>query len=337
MAQASAYRGAYNRLELDGSDVGSLRSVEGGDPYGEVVQVAVGAGSVPDKRIAAFLYSDIAIECGLVPSGPLADWIGATLGGTFSLRHGGAIVEHDQNLKETSRLAFREATIHEVEFPAMDASRQDPIHLTVRLAPEWTQRQAGSGAVQAKDGMTRGARAKPPRSCDFRLDIDGLDTKRVSEVGPLVVRQVIGEPTVGEVRQYERPMWLEVQDLVVTLPEAADWYAWRDAVIVGGTGPERSGMLEYLSPDSRNVLARIEFSGLGIHSLVRERSEEGAQATRRVRASMYCERLSFRPIVAPPPAAAAPDAPPKQPTPLSRVHVAVPLTTERALARPDFG
>ncbi len=335
MAQASAYGAAYNRLEIDGNDAGPLRSVEGGDPYGEVVQVAGGAGSVTDKRIGALHYADIAIECRLVPSGPLADWIRAWLGGNL-LWHSGAIVEFDRDFRETSRFPFR-ATIREVEFPALDANRREPAYLTVRLAPEETERQTGSGAMQPKDaGMIRGAPTKPPRSCDFRLHIDDLETKPVSEVGPLVVRQVIGEPMVGEAREYERPRWLEIGDLVVTLPEADDWYDWRDAFIVRGTGPEareRSGRLEYLSQDGKDVLARIEFSGLGIHSLVRERSEEGAPAVRRVRASMYCGNLS---LVAPPPAVGAPDGSRNRFTPRSRVDIIVPLEPGRALARPDL-
>jgi hypothetical protein len=335
MPPARTYSAAYNRLELDGKDAGPLRSVEGGEPFGEVVQAAVGAGNVIRKRIAALRYADISIECGLIPSGPVANLISATLGRSFH-RHSGAVVEHDDNYRETSRLAFEDATIHEVEFPALHASQQEPAYLTIRLAPDRTERQTGSGAQQPKDpDMIRGARTKPPRRCDFRLQIDGLDATRVSAVSPLVVRQVIAERMPGEQRVYDTPA-LEIPDLVVTLAEAADWYAWRDAFLVGATGPERTGKLEYLSPDRKDALAWIEFSGLGIHSLVRERSEEGAQGIRQVRASMYCGNLSYGPVVAPSPAAAAPDASWERLTPPSRVDVTVPLAREGVLARPEF-
>ena len=299
MSPDRTYGAAYNRLELDGKDAEPLRSVEGGEPYGDVVQAAVGAGNVIRKRIGALHYADISIELGLIPSGPVANWIGATLGRSLP-RHSGAVVEHDDNYREISRLTFEHAAIHEVEFPALDAAQQEPAYLTIRLAPDQTLRQAGSGAQQSKDpNMVRGAtKTKPPRRCDFRLTIDGLDATRVSAVGPLVVRQVIREPMLGEQRVYGTPA-LEIPDLVVTLPEAADWYAWRDAFIVGATGPERNGKLEYLSPDRKDVLAWIEFSGLGIHSLVRERSEEGVQGLRQARASMYCGNLSYGPVVAP--------------------------------------
>jgi hypothetical protein len=332
MALPPTYSAAYNRLELDGKDAEPLRSVEGGEPFGEVVQAAVGAGNVIRKRIGALHYADISIELGLVPSGPVANWISATLGGSLH-RHSGAVVEHDDNYREISRLTFEDAAIHEVEFPALDAAQQEPAYLTIRLAPDRTQRQTGSGAQRSKDpDMIRGARTKPPRRCDFRLQIDGLDATRVSAVGPLVVRQVIGERMAGEERVYGTPV-LEIPDLVVTLAEAADWYAWRDAFIVGATGPERTGKLEYLSPDRKDVLAWIEFSGLGIHSLVRERSEEGVQRIRLARASMYCGNLSYGPVVTPSP---APDAPWESLTLRSRVDVTPPLAGERVPARPEF-
>ena len=332
MPFAPAYSATYNRLELDGQDAGPLRSVEGGEPFGEVVQTA-GAGNVIRKRIGALHYADISIELGLIPSGPVANWISATLGRSLP-RHSGAIVEFDDNYREISRLKFEHAAIHEVEFPALDAAQQEPAYLTIRLAPEQTERQTGSGVQQSKDpNLVRGAtRTKPPRRCDFQLQIDGLDATRVSAVSPLVVRQVSGEAMAGEQRVYGTPA-LEIPDLVVTLAEAADWYAWRDTFIVGATGPERTGKLEYLSPGGKDVLAWIEFSGLGIHSLVRERSEEGAQGIRHARAAMYCGNLSYGPVVAPSP---APDAPWERLTPQSRVDVTVPLAREGVPARPEF-
>ena len=115
----------------------------------------------------------------------------------------------------------------------------------------------------------------------------------------------------------------------MTLPEAPDWYAWRDAFIVGRTGVERTGTLEYLSPDLRSVVARIEFSGLGIHSLVRERSEEGAERLRRVQASIYCENLSYGPVVAAPQTDSRPFGPP------SRVAVGASLAAERPAVRSE--
>jgi hypothetical protein len=331
MAVASAQVTSYRRLELDGQDAGPLRSIEGGEPYAEVLEEAAAIpGAAAGKHIGPPHYSDIVIECGLVPSAPIANWITGTLGRTAP-RHDGAIVEIDRDFKEVSRLAFRNAIIREIEFPALDSADSRPAYLTLRLAPESTRRQGGSGARQPIGTSPMGARARAPRTSDFQLKVDGL-TGSLSKVAPLVVKQVLAE-SVGEERFGGlAPAGLEIPDLVVTLRESADWYAWRDAFMVDGTGSERSGTLEYLAQDLKNVVGRIEFSGLGIHSLVAERAEEGVAGVRRVRASMYCENLSYGPPAAVSTSASAPS----EPTPPSRVDVITPLAARRPFALPEL-
>jgi hypothetical protein len=328
MAAATTYVTSLNRLELDGQDAGLLRSVEGGEPYGEVVQEgATTPGAVVGKRLGPVHYADIAIECSLTPSAPLANWIGATLG-RRAPRHDGAIVELDRNYDEVSRLVFHHAVIHEIEFPALDAADTQQGYLTLRIAPESTRRHAGSGTWQAiGSDKSPVARDKGPRTCDFQLKVDGLTGSFVSKVHPLVVRQLLTESLAEDGSPRLTPGGLEIPDLVVTLREATDWYAWRDAFMVDRTGAERTGTLEYLAQDMKKVLARIAFSGMGIHSLVAERIEEGAAAPRRLRASMYCENLSYGL-----PLAMSTTSTAMEPTAPSRVAVIAPLASRRPFA-----
>jgi hypothetical protein len=321
----TTYVTSVNRLEVDGQDAGLVRSVEGGAPYGEVVkEVATTPGAAVGKRLGAVHYADIAVECSLSPSAPLANWIAATLGGSAP-RHDGAIIEVDQAYSEVSRLAFHNALIREIEFPALDATDTQQAYLTLRIAPESTRRQPGSGARQAI-ASPMGARATVQRTSDFQLNVDGLTGSVVSKVDPLVVRQLLTEPLAEDRIPRLTPAGLEIPDLVVTLREAADWYAWRDAFMVDGTGAERGGTLEYVTQDMRTVRARIAFSGLGIHSLVAERIEEGAAGPRRLRAAMYCENLSYGPPVA------APTTSTEEPAAPSRVEVIAPLASRRPFA-----
>jgi hypothetical protein len=283
-------------LQLQGQDADLLRSAEGGDLYGEIVRETTlprPGVAAARKRIGAARYRDITIECPLPLSQPLANWVSATLAGSAP-RVNGAVVMAAFDYSQESRLVFTNAAIREIEFPALDAADKQDAYLTVRFAPETTQRQAGTGAQPITSGGAKSA-GRAARS-NFRLAIDGLDTSQINSVGPIVVRQVFLEPTAGEVRVSEALPWLEVSDLVVTLPEAADWYAWRDAFVGAGTGVERRGTLELVSQDRTSVVARIEFRGLGIHSLVRERIEQRAPdipGGPRVRAAMYCEEVVY--------------------------------------------
>lgn len=328
VAYASALSGS-TWLELDGQDAGALHSVEGGEPYAEVVREPVPTPtSVARKHLGAVSYSDIAIECDLGPGGPLLSWITATLGRSSPL-HSGVIVELDHSGKEISRLVFSDAVIREIEFPAVDAEGKEPAYLTVRIASQRTQRHKGSNAKASGTGASMSTRAAPISA--FRLAVDGLSTTQVSTVGPLVVRQVLQTSVAADGTVRLAPSSVDIPDLVVTLREADDWYAWRDAFMVQGTGAEREGTLEYLKRDLHAVLAQIDFTGLGIHSLVAERSDEGAhKGTRRVRASMYCENLSYSAAAGASHSAAAGAALP------SRVEVIAPLAGLRSFTRPQL-
>ena len=56
---------------------------------------------------------------------------------------------------------------------------------------------------------------------------------------------------------------------------------------------EKSGMLEYLTPNLKDVLFTINFHNLGIFKLAPEKLEAGGEQIRRVKAEMYCERMEF--------------------------------------------
>jgi hypothetical protein len=235
-----------------------------------------------EKHISAVHDADIALACGVVPPAPLMSWISGTLGGLAPV-HAGAVVP-EQSYAKQARLEFTNAVIREVEFPGLNAAAgHQPVYMTVRVVPEFTRRVTGSQPSSA------GAVGPSLYSSDFTLKIPGLDCSHVAEIGPLVVQQT--------------PEGLNVTDLVVTLPENEDWYDWRDDLLgathLGSASPFRkTATLVYKSP-AKDVLATIDITGLGIHSLsVESAGTTATQSTRRMRVSMFCE--SLRHTVAPP-------------------------------------
>src|SRR4029077_7484151 len=83
-------------LELTGTPVGFVDSVEGGYATADVVVEKVGPDGIAHKHLGAPKYEDIAITCGAVMSDSFYKWLQGTLDGTFT-RQNGAIVAYDFN------------------------------------------------------------------------------------------------------------------------------------------------------------------------------------------------------------------------------------------------
>jgi hypothetical protein len=171
-----------------------------------------------------------------------------------------------------------------VTVPKADAGSKEPGVLTVKLAPELLRARAGSG-VAAK---VSAARAKSWLPANFKLEIDGLDCKKVSKIEALSFKVKVAEDQVGEERiATKEPTSIEVPNLQVTLAESGSqtWTAWFDDFVVKGLNGdenEKSGKLSFLTPDLKSTLAEVRFFNLGIFRL---EPEPRAAARRRSPAS----------------------------------------------------
>ncbi|MDP1947329.1 MAG: hypothetical protein Q8L77_07495 [Nitrospirota bacterium] len=295
---ARAYSSGAIALELDGQFVDFLKSADGGFAKGDVVVQSLGTALFPSKHLASIKYQDIAIQCDPVMPKPLFDWIAAELNGSH-VRKNGAIVTADFNRVERSRLQFNNALITEIGLPACDAASKDPGLLTVKFAPEFTTPLAGKGGNVV--GAVGSKQQKAWTQNNFRIRIQGLEDacKYVSKIEALVFKQTIVQDTVGDVRNYQKePAKIEFPNLVLSLSEsqAGPFYAWfEDFVVKGNNGQdrERPGVLELLAPDLKEVLLTVNFSNLGIFSFAPGKQESNAEAIRKVKVEMYCERLTL--------------------------------------------
>jgi hypothetical protein len=89
---------------------------------------------------------------------------------------------------------------------------------------------------------------------------------------------------------------LEIPDLAITLLEAdaGPWYQWYDDFLLKGhhvEKDERPGLLEFLGPDLKTVLLRVDFSNLGLKTFSPEKFVSGQEQIPRVKVAMYCEQM----------------------------------------------
>jgi hypothetical protein len=269
--------------------------VEGGDAASDVVQEKLGSDAVVRKHLAGVRYTDIELECDAGMARTFFEWIRDTLNHKLT-RKSGAISFLDFNFQVEHSIEFSNALLTGVSVPALDAASKDALTMTVKLTPEYTRRQKGTGQRQPAPVGPKGRGRWT--AANFRLKIDGLDCTHVSRIEPLLFTTVVAENVVGERRDYQQePAHLDVPDLVLTLPEseAASFYAWHDDFVVKGmNGPqyEKNGTLELLGPNMKDAMLTLELKNLGVFKLasVKPSATEGIA---RVRASMYCEEITL--------------------------------------------
>jgi hypothetical protein len=294
-----AYTTSTVALELDGIFAGFLTSVEGGNAFAEILAEPVGPDLIQRKRPGPVRFEDLIIE---VPfdrdAKPLNDWITATLTAN-PVQHDGAIIFADFNLIEVKRLEFFNATLTEVTVPAADAADgKNPALLTLRLTPQTTRLAGGTG----KKLSDRRLKSKAVLAGNFRLNVQNLEQacKRITKVSPISAKRALSGAPMGQEKFRQAPSAggvLDCSKVSITLPEAdaGPFYSWFDYTVVKGQpDAERSGLLEWLDPTSKTVLASVQLGGLGIVRYAPEAAEAGTEARGSVvQIEMYCETMNI--------------------------------------------
>jgi hypothetical protein len=288
--QRSYATGSY-ALELDGKSVGPLKSVEGGDAFADVVAQASAKSYYAKKHVTTARYSPLKLRVGVSMGKAFYDWIAAGWTGDPQ-RKDGAIVEADGKGAVKALREFADALISEVTIPACDGASKEVGYLTVTLAPEH---------VAAKKGVGKSAaplvKQKLWATSNFKLELDGLDTTRVSKIDAFTIKQTVAESATGARRVSTKgPAKVEFPNLRVTLAStgAQTWIDWFDDFVLkgnGGDANEKGGTLRFLSANLKDELGQIRLYNVGIFKLATDTTQ--ATAIKRVVADLYCERMEL--------------------------------------------
>jgi|SRR5688572_15219491 len=277
-------------LTIDKTAVGTLRSAAGGSAVGTVATQGLGPEGTVKKHITSVSYEDLQLELDLSLDPALYDWISAAWAGKAP-RKSGALSTLDLNGNARATREFQNALISETILPVFDATSKEPAVITLLLAPERVSNVAGPGG---KAGGVM-AKSKAWLASNFRLEIDGLDTSKVSRVEGLHFKQALaGSPGPGR-DPGKQAAAIQLENFRVTLSEAGadSWRSWHEELVVKGNAGdkgERSGRLVVLAANFKDELASVELSNLGIVAL---RPRAAASGVSQLEAELYVERMGF--------------------------------------------
>ena len=271
-------RRAFLELDTAGGVVrDGVRSIEGGEPVADMVEQP-GPNGV-DIHPGPIHYADVVAG---VPLNSFAKVLGAWAAGQQGPLDG-RVIGADFDYKHGYQRSLKQARLAEVAFPALDGSSKESGYLELRLAPASTELTPLPGNYY---GSNMGAKQKAWLLSNFRLDIPGLATKKVSRIEPfkLSLKTSGGTSYVGGTR------------LTVTFAasDAATWLDWQDQLLKGQPS-ERTLDLAVLGPDLKKPLVTLKGTGVGLLSLAPLAYVANSEKLPRLRAELYVERWQIVP------------------------------------------
>jgi hypothetical protein len=264
------YSAGHFELIIDGHvSTAYLKSVEGGFVRTAPLDEPIGPDLQRIKHSNVVEIEPFSLDCGFAGAGDVLRWLQASWRKDFNRRNG-QITHAGFDLKKTFEHEFFDALITEAAFPTLETTAKEPAFLKLKIQPERiASKKSSSGSVQG----TITPKQKLWNPAAFRFNIDGLDPaimKYVSKVEGFTIKQGIKKFYTGNDRfpQIE-PTKIDFPNLTCTMPvEFADpIIKWYDDYVVKGQSDlkaQKTGSIEYLSPDRKDVLFAINLYEMGI-------------------------------------------------------------------------
>jgi hypothetical protein len=293
-----SYTSGHFELEIDGhKSTAYLKSVDGGHLKANAVIEPIGGHNQQIKSVSTMDIEPFTIDFGISGSKDIFNWVRQSIDKKY-VRRNGCITHANFDLQRTYEHEFFDALITEMTFPALDGAAKDTSYLKLKIQPERTaERKIPPGA---KINPTGGVKQKLWTANSFRFTIDGVaGTEYSNKIEAFTIKQNIKKHYTGEDR-FPRiePTKFEYPHIVGTLglDYADDLLKWhKDYLHKGMSEPaaQRSGAIEYLAPNKKDVLFRIDFFEAALHNLQVQQSQANQDAIKRVKFDLYVGRMQI--------------------------------------------
>jgi hypothetical protein len=292
MPSSVAYTAGHFELEIDGTKTSSyLKSVDGGFMGHSAVEEPVGGEIKRIKHAAVREVEPITFELGMAGAGGVLKWIQDSWNRNWQTRNG-QINHANFNMEKVFEHEFSDALIMETTFPTLDGASKDTAYLKVKVQPRAVAvRKVGSGQ---KLQPLYGAKQKQWLCSSFRMSLDSIDdAKYVNKIESFTIKQNVKKMYVGPHRDLEVvPTKIEFPTIsaTISLEKADGILAWYDKYIVNGNrdpDQQKTGSIEFLSPDRQKTLFRINMSSIGLQKVTLLQSTANTDQIKRVKFDMY--------------------------------------------------
>ncbi len=293
-----SYTAGHFELQLDGAPTTAyLKTVDGGYVKASLIDEPIGPENVRIKHTSTVDIDPFSVEFGISGANTVLKWIQSSWRKEWS-RKNGQITHANFDLKTTFTHEFFDALITETTFPTLDGSSKDAAYLKVKVQPEKVITKKMSAGPQLIPHL--GSKQKLWMSSGFKLSIDGLDEMRyANKIDSFTIKQGVKKFYTGEDRfpQIE-PTKIEFPHISGTIAaeyadKLHDWY--QKYVVNGQADPkaQKTGSLEFLSPDRKSTIFRINLFEVGLIGLSMQSSTANSDQIKRMKFELYVGRMDI--------------------------------------------
>jgi phage tail-like protein len=295
-----AYSAAHFALSFDGNDqAGLFRSVEGGGVKADVMTYQHGATYERWRQLGKPKFDDLKVQVGMSMSDSFYGWIADFFAGNV-VRKDGQISAADFYYKERARRKFTGAMIKELTFPKLDGSDKNPVYMTLGVAVEDMQYQAGDNHVITVPNGNGETYQKNWTACNFEMVLEGIEESslyRVSKIDSFTIKHTISEYHTGKFRAPTKHMGpIEFPTVTFYVPEvdAAPIITHFETRGIKGEVPTKrlTGHIQTFD-QKMNSMFTLNLMNCDIASYAPDKSDASSEEIKLVKFEMYVESMEF--------------------------------------------
>ncbi len=292
-----SYTSGHFELSIDGQKTTAyLKSLDGGYGRHALIDERIGPENMAIKHGSVADVDPFSFEFGLSGANKVLTWIQDSWKKNPKPANG-EIIHANFNQEATFTHQFQGAYITETTFPALDGGSKEAAYITVKAQPEATAISPG-GPGKLKPNL--GQKQKLWLCSGFRLNIDGIDEmKYTNKIESFTIKQGVKQLKTGRFRHAELiPTKIEFPNITgtISLEYAKGLLDWYNKYVYKGTADpkaQKTGSIEFLSPNKAETLFRINLFDVGLLHASMLQSTANADQIKRVKFEMYVGRMEM--------------------------------------------
>jgi len=300
----NSYAAGHFEFRVDGLEpTAYVKSVEGGWSRATIVQDTVGANAQPVKQISTVDIDPITVEFGLGGAKDMLRWIQRSWSRKDPSRRNGQITYADFDMRAMFEHHFYEALLTDTIFPTLDGVSKEGGYIKCKLQPARVETTA-RGAPGPKISSNVSPLQKMWTPAAFRLNIDGIDEmKYVNKIDSFTVTLDTKKLYTGASRFPQIvPLKLKFPNITGTisfkyadklLKWHQDYIRSQDSAGIKDADAQKSGSIEFLSPDRKRTIFRINLCEVGILYVGVTPSKANEEQIKRVKFELFVDRMNI--------------------------------------------